>query len=187
MILNTQMLREAAQEARNQSHDTIITESLQHFDTSITFDLFISHSFKDKDYVVGLDYLFTAAGYTVYIDWIEDSQLDRDNVTPKTAAWIKARIAQSKGAAYVATANSSQSRWCPWELGVSDGMNGRACILPVMSNSFDGQEYLGLYPYLEYKKAQGENRYDFWVIDQENSDKYISLKSWLSGKDPRIH
>ena len=46
------------------------------------------------------------------------------------------------------------SKWCPWELGLFDGIsNGKCCILPVIKEKKDfykGQEYLGMYPYLSY-------------------------------------
>ncbi len=184
MILTQNTLRNAAQEARNKYIYNSINESLSHFDSSAIYDLFISHSFKDKDLVIGLKYLFEITGYRVYIDWVNDSTLDRQNVTINTATLIKLRIRQSKGTSYIATSNSSQSKWCPWELGVSDGMKGRVCILPVMDSAFKGQEYLGLYPYLEYGLPNKEAS-EFYVVHQQYAGKSVSLRSWLSGMDPQ--
>lgn len=185
MILNERILRQAALEAQR-SYESY-SYSIPHFDTAENYDLFISHSFKDKNLVTGLYHLFSKAGYKVYIDWIDDSNLDRKSVTPDTAAIIKRRIKSSKGAAYIATANSTTSKWCPWELGVSDGMHDRVCILPVMDCSFKGQEYLGLYPYLEYGQVAGEQRNEFWVYDQQDKSKYTTLRGWLKGSKPHYH
>ena len=94
----------------------------------------------------------------------------------------------SKGLAYVATTNATNSKWCPWELGYFDGKkNSRCCILPIMeSQNFHGQEYLGLYPYLEYAEYSNKNQYEFWVDNQEN-DEYATLREWLNGKEPYKH
>lgn len=187
MILNEAILRQAAQEARRSYAYESYSYSIPHFDAAQNYDLFISHSFTDKDLVTGLYHLFSQAGYKVYIDWIDDSSLDRKSVTPETAAIIKRRIKSSKGAAYIATTNSTMSKWCPWELGVSDGMHDRVCILPVMNYSFKGQEYLGLYPYLEYGLVAGGQRNEFWVHDRQDRTKYVTLRGWLNGSKPHYH
>lgn len=188
MILTESRLRRAALEARSQPLYEAYTKRSTVFDSAITYDLFISHSFRDKDLVAGLAYLFREAGYTVYIDWINDSKLDRTNVNTDTAKTIKSRIKGSKGTAYIATSNSTSSKWCPWELGVSDGFNGRVCVLPVMdSSTFKGQEYLGLYPYLDYAPIQGTGKYEFWVTDQNNKMKYAILRDWLTVNQLYIH
>ena len=187
MILTESRLRQAAQAARDQRVYTALGESLTAYNAAIKYDLFISHSFSDKDLVIGLYHLFNTAGYKVYIDWIDDSSLDRKNVTPSTAQLIKNRIDNSTGTAYISTSNSTSSKWCPWELGMADGMKGRVCILPVMDSDFKGQEYLGLYPYLEYAQVAGKEKYEFWVYDQNDRKKYIVLNSWLHGNQPCYH
>lgn len=185
MILTERIIREAAVEARYQG--TAVTESFTRFAANKKYDLFISHSFNDRELVAGLYHLFNKAGYDVYIDWIDDKQLNRHYVTSETANLIKNRIRASLGTAYISTENSTSSKWCPWELGVADGMKGKVCILPVMNHSYRGQEYLGLYPYLEYEKIQGKDKYDFWVYDQVDTNKYIILSSWLQGCQPYNH
>lgn len=185
MILTESYIRNAAFEARNQG--VAVTEGFTRFASSKKYDLFISHSFNDRELVAGLYHLFYKSGYEVYIDWIDDKQLNRHYVTSETANLIKNRIKASAGTAYISTTNSTSSKWCPWELGVADGMKGRVCILPVMNSRFNGQEYLGLYPYLDYEKIQGQDKFDFWVCDQVDTDKYISLKRWLQGEHPYKH
>ena len=152
------------------------------------YDIFLSHSSLDKRLVLTLVELFNDAGYSVYVDWIEDTQLDRSNVNKDTANVLRNRMNTSKGLAYVATSNATNSKWCPWELGYFDGKKGsRCCILPIMDNTtFRGQEYLGLYPYIEYEKYANKNEYDFWVYNQ-GTNEYVILRSWLSGNEPYIH
>lgn len=94
MMLTTGELKQAAEYAkRSLKYETFASKR---FSTYMTYDLFISHSFKDKDLVVGLYYMFDRAGYNVYIDWIDDASLNRENVTDQTAAIIRQRIKQSK-------------------------------------------------------------------------------------------
>lgn len=94
-----------------------------------------------------------------------DAQLDRNAVNKKTSEVLRARMDASKSLAYVATSNVSQSKWCPWELGYEDGKTrGRCAILPVLDGSlslFKGQEYLSLYPHIEYERRADVSSYDF--------------------------
>lgn len=187
----SQSLRHSLYESVTSYRQRVINENRQIFGMKNKFDLFLSHSFLDRDEVTNLVARFNKCGYSVYVDWMYDPQLDRSNVTKKTAEKLRQTMEQSQGLAYLATGNSSNSKWCPWELGYFDGKsrNSRCCILPVLSYnsySYRGQEYLGLYPYLQYEKYANEDLYDFWVHDQE-SDKYILLRAWLKGLDPIDH
>lgn len=168
----------------------ILNENTRMYKQNQSFDVFLSHSSLDHNEVLILIELFNKCGYSVYVDWIFDKQLDRSNVTPQTAQTLRTRMKQSKGLSYLATGNASQSKWCPWELGYFDGLsNSRCCILPVLRETvktFKGQEYLGLYPYLEYEKIANSDKFDFWVQAQDSS-KYVSLRQWLQGQNPYEH
>ena len=91
-------------------------------------------------------------GQKVYVDWVVDPQLPRDSVTKETAKTLRDRMKQSSKLLYLATDNASSSKWMPWELGYFDGLkSGNVAILPLVDSaysSFQGQEYLGLYPAL---------------------------------------
>lgn len=152
------------------------------------YDVFLSHSSLDEKLVLTLVDLFNEAGYSVYVDWIEDTQLDRNNVNKNTAQVLRNRMDGSKGLSYVATGDAVNSKWCPWELGYFDGKkNGRCCILPIMeSQIFQGQEYLGLYPYMQYAQVSGKDRNEFWIYNQ-GTDEYVILRSWLDGSEPYRH
>ena len=120
MLLNENFLREEARRMKFQfSYDDIIKENIylaEHSDpTQIkTYDIFLSHSSLDQDLVLALVRLFNQARYSVYVDWIEDSELDRNNVTKCTATILKKRMIQSRGLAYVSTKNITNSKSCPW-------------------------------------------------------------------------
>ena len=91
---------------------------------------------------------------------------------------------QSKCLSYLTTKNIAKSKWCPWELGYFDGLKqSKCCILPIMEygSNFCGQEYLGLYSYLEYAFYVGVDvGFDFYICDQ-NRTKFIKLRDWLKG------
>lgn len=193
MILTHEFLRSRPQmlyESVDDRQRRVINENHQLYEATTKFDVFLSHSSLDHDEVIILLQLFNKSGYSVYVDWIYDKQLDRSNVTAKTAETLRMRMQQSRGLSYWATDNASHSKWCPWELGYFDGLsNSRCCILPVLTHeasTYKGQEYLGLYPYLQYAPRQDTGENDFWVHDQYSS-KYVRLDLWLKGQNPSEH
>lgn len=190
-FLRQQSTRNILYESSSNYQQRIVNRNHQVYTQNNKFDIFLSHSFLDHDEVLSLIQLFNTCGYSVYVDWIYDNHLNRNNVTKETAALLRERMSESRCLSYLATSNSTSSKWCPWELGYFDGIskNSRCCILPVLAYnqaSYKGQEYLGLYPYLQYEKYADSDTYDFWVHDQESS-KYVVLRSWLAGYDPFTH
>jgi hypothetical protein len=119
-----------------------------------SFDVFLSHSFRDAQAIIGLRNLFSEQGLRVYVDWIDDPELDRSRVSSSTAARLRERMRQSKSLVYATSRAANRSRWMPWELGYFDGLQGesRISVMPVEDHSgraFEGQEYLGLYKAIE--------------------------------------
>jgi hypothetical protein len=132
--------------------DTILREHAERVRTQNHYDVFLSHSSSDADVIGGVKELLEARGLSVYVDWADDS-LDRNNVTPETAAVLRGRMRVSESLIFATSENSSQSKWMPWELGFFDGLkSNRIAIFPVLSfrdQTFKGQEYLGLYPLIQ--------------------------------------
>jgi len=144
--------RKAAQQAiggRRSARDALNDEQRNYKETD-RFGIFLSHSMRDAELVLGVKVLLEKEGQKVYVDWIDDQALERDCVTAKTADVLRKRMRQSESLLYIATENAPKSKWMPWELGYFDGFkNGGVAILPVLDKSdspFEGQEYLGLYP-----------------------------------------
>lgn len=131
---------------------TILREHAERVRTDNRYDVFLSHSSNDADVIAGVKELLETKGLTVYVDWA-DRSLDRNNVTPETAAVLKGRMRVSESLIFATSENSAHSKWMPWELGFFDGLkSNRIAILPVLSSrnqSFQGQEYLGLYPLIQ--------------------------------------
>jgi hypothetical protein len=148
-------------------------------------DIFLSHAYNDKELVLGAALMLEDFGYSVYVDWRDDPSMNRQNVSPETAERLRARMKTSKCLFYSTTEHASESKWMPWELGYKDGHNGRAAILPVsrvQTWSYQGQEYLGVYPYItEDNDTTGKHR--LWV--RRSSTSYMNFDSWLAGYEPR--
>lgn len=140
------------------------------------YDIFLSHAYLDKEIVLGLRKYFMLYDFSVYIDWIDDAQMSRDDVTRETANQLKNKMNQSKCLLYAVTENYSNSKWMPWELGYFDGKDGKVAVLPMAQKSdeyrYKGTEYLGLYPYV--KEVAG-----LYVHDDNN--KSTTLRNWMNG------
>lgn len=145
------------------------------------FDVFLSHSIDDSDLVLGVMELLQKQGLKVYVDWVVDKKLDRNSVNKETAAVLRERMKSSRSLMYIATGNSSNSKWMPWELGFFDGHKpGQVAVLPLLdsaSQSFQGQEYLGLYPVVT--KQLTNNVVNHYVEDRGN--QWSHLKKFVSG------
>lgn len=148
--------RAAGQSARTRvqkSADRILMEDSTAFSASKQYDIFLSHSYDDSEIILGIKKLIEALGLTVYVDWIDDSKLDRSKVTRKTAAVLRERMRNCLSLVYAHSSSSSDSVWMPWEVGYFDGFRPtKIWILPVVAQSdseFEGQEYLGLYPTID--------------------------------------
>ncbi len=125
-------------------------------------------------------------GYKVYVDWVHDRHLSRDSVSRETASVLRQRMMTSKSLFFATTANSSSSKWMPWELGFKDGRDGKSAILPVVqsaTNSYTGQEYLGIYPYIQKAPIQSTTVDRLWVHTSPKA--YVLYEAWLEGHEPR--
>jgi hypothetical protein len=163
---------------------TVLKEEVAAAKTKTSFDIFLSHSTSDAEIILGVKGVLEDYGKTVYVDWLEDPQLDRRNVTAASAEVIRARMRQCKSLVYVHTVNSGASKWMPWELGYFDGFNGAMAILPVTRNreaSFEGQEYLGIYPYMDEAPPKGSAADEIWINKSNTASRRWG--PWVS--DPR--
>lgn len=174
--------RSLAARRHGDSPGTVLEERRKLAEKASTFDIFLSHAREDAEIVLGVVGLLELLGKTVYVDWISDIQLDRSRVTPLHADVLRSRMRSSASMLYLTTANSVQSVWMPWELGYFDGhKSGHVAILPIMESDvgFEGQEFLGLYPVMEYGVGAGAG-YSDWSIPGGGSGR-IDLDSFVSG------
>lgn len=162
----------------SKTSNQILTESFDNFNLNKTYDIFLSHSFRDADLILGLkEYLESEFNLTVYVDWIEDSQLNRSSVNRETADLLRTRMRACRSLIYAVSSNSNESKWMPWELGYFDGhKSGKVAIMPITHNSndqFKGEEYLELYQYIE--KVPKVDSYECDKLKILGND----LKDWI--------
>lgn len=171
------------QKSAGMTSGRILKESVTAATVSDTFDVFLSHSIADAEIVLGIKQLLEESGLKVYVDWVEDAQLDRRAVTKETAAVLRQRMRQSKSLIYLSSDNSTSSKWMPWELGYFDGFKpDGVAIMPVLDSpteAFKGQEYLGLYPIVQ-KDTYKDGSPDVFV--EERGVRWSTLKSFGSGR-----
>lgn len=173
----------------NKTASQVLTESVASFSEKDSYDIFLSHSFKDAHFVLALRMELVAMGYSTYVDWVDDMQLDRSKVSKETASLLRKRMQTSKSLLLVSTENAHLSKWVPWELGYFDGFKDKVAILPIVESEFPGdsyygQEYLGLYPYIT-KAANRAGKKKLWVHD--NANCYVLFEHWLQGSIPIKH
>jgi hypothetical protein len=168
----------------SKSASAILESAVAEFDPHEVHDIFLSHAKLDEMVVAGARRILRAHGFSVYVDWIEDAQLDRRRVTPETARILRRRMKACRSLLYAASINSSDSRWMPWECGFFDGHKGRCAILPLTDrpqSTFVGIEYMGLYPYVSSSRDTKEIG-RLWV--ESDPKTYVELGEWLEGGVP---
>jgi hypothetical protein len=133
---------------------------------------FLCHSHKDKDLVEGLQVLLSENGMELYVDWQDHEMPDSPN--KKTADYIKLRITVFDWFFFLATPNSTQSRWCPWEIGIADCKKeaDKIFIIPTTdySGNWYGNEYLQLYQQITKTK---DGRLAIFQPGQNSNGIYI--------------
>jgi hypothetical protein len=170
---------------RNFAANELLIERRAADRASISYDIFLSHSFEDAIYIKALRDELIETGFSVYVDWIEDPQLNRAAVTKATAALLRQRMSRCRSLLYATSTSSKKSVWMPWELGYMDSQTkSRVAIVPIVDDGqeyqdFRGQEYLGLYPYFDKTGAQ------FYI--HESNKTYVGFGRWLSGTNPVAH
>jgi hypothetical protein len=192
-LFNTQDLKviglQVVQRSNYKTSESALEKNFKEFSQTKNYDVFLSHSFRDAQVILGLKTEIESLGYSIYIDWVEDSQLDRSRVTKETAQILKQRMGKCKCLFFATSINSPTSSWMPWELGYFDGCNGKVAILPITSvptkgDSYKGQEYLGLYYYVT-KTLDNTKKPKLWINQEANN--YVLFNDWLTGTSPSLH
>ena len=70
----------------------------------------------------------------------------------------------------------------PWELGFFDGLKGTVGILPVVQytqSTFNGEEYLGVYPYVDIATIKDTSKNNLWI--NRGNNEYADFANWVKG------
>lgn len=116
------------------------------------FDIFLSQTTRDAEIVLGVYDLLVEQGYSVFCDWIIAPEVNRSEVSPANAAFVRCAMMICDTLLFLDTDQADQSLWMCWELGWFDGNKGHVAILPVLEDKaaqYRSREFLGLYPYIE--------------------------------------
>jgi hypothetical protein len=149
------------------------------FSAKSHYDIFLCHAFKDAELIEALKEYLESFELNVYVDWIDDPQLNRAHVTPETAAKLREVMRRSTCLLYAASVNASESKWMPWEVGYSDALHGRVAILPLadkneLIQAYDGKEFMGIYPYVD------DNNLGQLLLNSQQEARVVPFKRWLN-------
>ncbi|MGV3459087.1 MAG: toll/interleukin-1 receptor domain-containing protein [Flavobacterium sp.] len=155
-------------------NETIKSQSIS--DTKV----FLSYRRADRKYVEAVVRLLKKIGVSVYIDYLDETLEDKTN--EHVAGILRDRIKLSNKFILLATPDSGNSKWMPWELGLGDRIVNykNVAILPLTNDSsiWPDQEYGKIYGHIESSYHNLENGRDDWYIIFPNQAK-IKLKDWL--------
>ncbi len=146
-------------------------DTMQHFEATKEFDVFISHSSLDKENIIEFYKKINQLGLHIYIDWVNDKYLlKRDLINENTAKAILHRLSKSKLLISYITEASINSQWTPWEIGYFNGL-GKP-ILIYNPENIAMPVYLNIYP----KILQNEN---VFFVQDTNTGNLVKLKEWI--------
>ena len=136
---------------------------------------FLCHSHKDNELAKGLQVILKENGWDLYIDW-QDNEMP---ATPNenTAKNIKAKIKTTDWFLFLATSNSTSSRWCPWEIGFADAVKNyeKILIIPTEDDygNWYGNEYLQLYKKIDEGSNKQTGKSGYAVFGQTGSGTWV--------------
>ncbi|WP_372741804.1 toll/interleukin-1 receptor domain-containing protein [Neptunomonas sp.] len=172
MSIKTSDLRSAS----NRSGRVVLTKSIHEARAKNQQTAFLCHSHKDHELAKGLQVLMKEHGWNLYIDW-EDSGMP-STPNKETANIIKTKIKTTDWFLFLATGNSTQSRWCPWEIGFADSSQDyeKILIIPTEDDygNWYGNEYLQLYKKMDNGSNKLTGKSGYAVFDAgTNSGTWI--------------
>ena len=134
-------------EASSRYYRATISKSLSEASRLSQQTAFLCHSHADEEHAKGLQVMLKENGWNLYIDWQDNQMPDKPN--RETAQRIQKKIKELDCFLFLATPNSTSSKWCPWEIGYADNEKpiNKIIIIPTadVSGTWYGNEYLQLY------------------------------------------
>lgn len=144
---------------------------------------FLSYSSKDGDLLPAVVRVLQNEGAHVYIDRFDPELPTATSKT--TASLLRDRIRLCRKFVLFATQNSKDSRWVPWELGLSDAFKSSAAtaVFPSVDSALETawaeREYLGLYDRVVWGKLQGYEQ-KVWMVWDQRKNTAVRLHDWLT-------
>jgi len=144
---------------------------------------FLSHSTKDDELVDGAILILRNHGAIVYLDKVDPEMPPYTN--DETAETLKTRISQCNKFVLLASKNSKESHWVPWELGIADGEKGmgKIAVFPAVESPLDTNwttwEYIGIYRKIIFANLEGFDK-PLWIVWNKKENSGVALSIWLS-------
>ena len=175
-------LAERKATSRGKSLYTVLNEAKVELKTSSKIGVFLSHSHKDKNLIKEVISFFKGVNVSVYVDWLDDGMPEK--TSGETALKIKSKIITNDKFILLATNDAVVSKWCNWELGIGDTFKfskDNLLILPLSENSgtWNGNEYLQIYPRIESVIQNGNEIYDTIFRIKYPDGKTKWLHEWI--------
>jgi hypothetical protein len=145
--------------------------------------VFLAHSTKDERYLPGVISMLENYVGQVYIDKA-DSRLP-ESTNRETAETLRSTIKECPRFVLFVTTNSKDSKWIPWEIGISDGVKGHMPVVlyPAANRSdekqWTQQEYLGLHRRIVWGRMKGWTEGGWNFLDHLQNTG-TPLKQWLT-------
>ena len=140
----------------------------------VSTKIFLSHRHKDIEIVQSAVGFLRKFGADLYIDWMDDVLPDKTN--SETAQKIKSAIKGASKFILLATSNSLESKWIPWELGLGDSKGiPNIAVMPLLEydNYWQEREYYSIYGSIE------TDRNGTWGWFPPGKNEGELLKNWL--------
>lgn len=151
--------------------------------SKMSHNVFLSYSSKDKEYLSCIIMILENHGGNPYVDMGDERLPNPPSV--ETARILKDTIINCNRFVVFVTSNSKDSKWVPWELGISDGAknNNDIAVFPSAESSYNTewteQEYLGLYRKIVYGKLDGYKD-EVWMVWNKGNNTATELSKWLT-------
>ncbi|MBP8114665.1 MAG: toll/interleukin-1 receptor domain-containing protein [Chitinophagaceae bacterium] len=182
LFTREQFTKVANLRAGTKTFSRIVNESRSESSTGKTSSVFLSHCHTDKSLVSEAVAFFKGMNINIYVDWMDESMPEKTNGI--TAQKIKQKIILNDKFVLLATNDAVSSKWCNWELGISDTFKltkDKMVILPLADNrgNWLGNEYLQIYPRVEPVQKDNYSFHEniFKIYYPDNSSKW--LDDWL--------
>ncbi|MHB1428957.1 MAG: toll/interleukin-1 receptor domain-containing protein [Rhodocyclaceae bacterium] len=153
----------------------VVAKSLREARAAKQQTAFLCHSHLDVGLVRGIQNFLKEQGWDLYIDWLDEELPSAPD--KETAEKIKNKIVETDWFLFLATANSTKSRWCPWELGYADAKKRYEHIVIIQTEDDDGKyhgnEYLQLYRKLTDATSKIRSGYAVFAANSTNGGVWI--------------
>jgi len=151
--------------------------------------IFLSHKHEEGSILQDAIAFLKTEGVDVYVDWMDEEM--PAHTSGETASLLKKKIRTANKFILLATRNAINSKWCNWELGLGDAAKyiENIALFPINRTyeSFNGAEYLNIYPRIEYQ--DGTTTYSggnfipkgYYILypAKNGTSTILSLKDWL--------